>query len=225
MLFFYLAEIVKGLRKKRSPTELKKLFKNIIYSYSEEVILVKDLNYLTSFSLKNGLEIEKIEKKHLQALEPLRKQAGYAGKDPLRTVNEYLDNNCNGLIAKLNGEIIGHIWWGNNKMKSNFTNIMSKFYTKEIKLAPSETYGFDFFITPKYRGGGHAIEMMNHFFSFLRDLGYERTFGCVPADNLPARWTYKVVGYEEIKTVKVRRFFLFIVSRGNRIFFDKEALS
>lgn len=224
MLLLYLTKIKHAFQKKRSLAELIKLFKKAIYSYNEEIILVKDLGDLTRFSLKNRLQVESIEKKYLPTLEVLSKQVGYGGRDPLRKLNEYLDNSCNGLIAKLNGEIIGCIWWGDNKMKSNFSSIISRFYVKEIKLTLSETYGFNFLIAPQYRGSGHAIEFLTKFLSVLRDFGYKRTFGFVASDNLPARWIYMLAGYKEIRKVKVHRILQFIVFRNKKIFFDKEAL-
>lgn len=224
MIYINLTKIKRAFQKKRNLNDLIKLLKRTIYSYSEDIILVKDLNDIKEFPLKNGLEIQSIEKKDIPALLLFRKQAGNYERHSLRSFNEYFKNNCNGLIAKLNGEIIGYIWWGNNKMQTNFSNISSKFYVKEIKLAPSEAYGFDFFIDSKHRGNGRAIDFKTRFFSVLHNMGYERTFGVVEADNIPARWIYKLVGYKEIRKVKVQRFLKFILLRDKKFFFDEEAL-
>jgi len=224
MPFLYLTKSVRAIKKIKNLQELRRFLRKLLYSYQEEIILLKDLNDLTPFSLKDRLQMQSIEKKHLPSLGLIRKQADIGEKYPLKILNEYLDNNCKGFIAELKGEIIGYIWWGNDTMKSDVSDIAFKFYAKEIKLNATDAYGFDFFIDRQYRGNGHAIEFMTNFFSLLHSLGYERTFGYVASDNLPARWIYELVGYKGIRKVKVRRFLQFIVFRDKRLFFDKNAV-
>jgi hypothetical protein len=217
-----LSKKMQTLNKLRNAVGIKGLLKGVIYSYNQEIILEKDLNNSTEFYLKDNLKIERIEKKHLSNLVLLRKEVGIGENTSIKELNEYLNNNCNGFIAKLNGKIIGYIWWRDDKMKSSFGNSVFKFYTKEIKLNPHDTYAFDFLISPQYRGSSHAIEFLSKVLITLKKLGYKKNFGYVAACNLPARWTYKLLGYKEIKIVEVIRFFLFIGFRNKKIFFEND---
>jgi GNAT superfamily N-acetyltransferase len=222
MPFFYITKKISSFRKIKNSIGLSRFLKRLIYSYHEEIMLVKNLNGLRKFSLKNGIETHNLKQEDIPALQLFRAESGIESADSTEEIYECLNNNGNGFIAKLDSKIIGYIWWGDNRLKSSFSDIDFKFYLNEIRLMPTDTYGFDFYISPRYRGGGHAIEFINQVFSILHDLGYKRNFGYVVSDKLPARWTYKLVGYEEIKKVSVRRFLLFIVFRNNKVFFDKK---
>jgi hypothetical protein len=209
--------------KKRSSADVMRSIITLLYSSRDEITLVKDLSDLKEFTTGNRLEVEIIEKKHLAILEQLRKQARN-DPDPKLTLKEYFENKCNGFLAKLNGVYIGYIWWGDSSMQSKFSDAQAAFYAKEIKLSSGETYGFDFFIVPQYRGNGYAIEFFSEFLAILRKSGYEKTFGVVIGDNLPARWIYNLVGYKELSRIKMRRVLQFFVIRKKKISFDREAL-
>lgn len=116
--------------------------------------------------------------------------------------NIYFKNNYNGFIAKLNGNIIGYVWWVNSNMKHPPEVV---FYN--IKLRKDEVYGFNFFIAPRYRGRGNAFEFMNQYTLELKKLGFKRRIGIVAADNSTARWIYKVMEHKEMKSATSKVFF------------------
>ena len=225
MSLFYIAKKLGSFKKTVSSTGLIRFLKGLFFSYHEEILLMKDLNKLESFSFGNRLEVINIKREYISSLRYLRNEPGIINSDIKNELREYFNNNCNGLIAKLKEEIIGYIWWGNNTMKCSFEDsskdIVFKFYLDRIKLKELDIYGFDFFLIPKYRCRGYSIEFLSNFLSLLKNLAYEKTFGYVLSDNLPARWTYRLLGYEEIEKIKIRRFFLFLVFRNKKMYFDR----
>jgi GNAT superfamily N-acetyltransferase len=221
MRFRYLRQKINKFQSLKKSVGLKNLFKMMVCSYREEVILMKDLNDLMSFPFKNDLEIEKIEKKTIKSLLQIRDQSEIDKEDSYKMFNEYLCNNCKGFIAKLKGEIIGYIWWANNTMQSNFSHVAARFYSKEIKLSPTDVYMFDYFIVDRHRGGGNGVEFLSKVLTELKNLGYKRSFGYVVTSNLPAMWLYRLTSFKDMKKVKVLRLFLYLVFRNNRPYFDK----
>jgi GNAT superfamily N-acetyltransferase len=197
----------------------KELSKRLIYSRHEEVILVRDLKDIPGFTSENKLEMRCIAKEHLPQLALFRKQNGVGGEDPVYQLNVYLENGWNGLMADIDGQIIGYGWWGDHKSKFDFDLVGYEYYRKKIDLKPTDMFGFDFYISPRYRKEGNAIKFIHKYFQVLRGLGYERFFTGVRKDNIAAFWLYKTVGGKEVEKITVRRFFLYFLFKNLTFFF------
>jgi hypothetical protein len=195
--------------------------KKIIYRKHIEILLEKDLHENMKLSLEYKLpEITSLERRHLGALEELNKRSDTNRKHLIRVFNDYIKNKSQCFILELKGNIIGYIWCVNNKCGIHSEIIDYKFYRNVLKLKDDEVYLFDALLDPQYRGHHNATEFFLKVFSALKKLGYNRAFGMVLTNNLPARWTYKILGWKDIKKIVERRFFKVFVFKNKKVFLD-----
>ena len=206
---------------------LKKILyalKRLIYMKHVEFLLEKDLHDEIKFSFEYTLpEITSMGERHLNAMGDLCKRSRNK-KYPLRVFDDYLRNNSQCFIIELKDKVIGYVWWVNTTWGSDSKILDSRFYRNELKLKEDEVYLFDALIDPQYRGGHNSLELFLKVFSALKKQGYKRAFGSVRPENTPARWIYKLLGYDDIKKVVERRFFQLLVFKGGKIFFDLSSL-
>lgn len=220
MVFNYLIRKINWIKKVYKRYGFITLFKKTIYQRHVDIIISeKILSEIPLFKIKNRLEIVPIQKRHLDILNDFCMPYDLYERDPKIEFNEYFKNGCEGFLAKLNGNIIGYQWWGKNDTGTDFRD-QNINYLSKTKMKKEEVYLFDYFLNPKYRGGGNAIAFSLKVFSILKNIGYQRALGSVDADNRPARWSYKITGCIEIKRVSVHRLFLFIVFRGMKLSLD-----
>jgi GNAT superfamily N-acetyltransferase len=132
-----------------------------------------------------------------------------------------LENDYTCFIARCKGSIIGYVWWCDFNVSSKFHDLDVKVIRDTIKLKDDDVYCSDYFISPEYRGGGNSNEFFCKVLSALKEIGYNRALGVVPAQNRAARWTYKIVGYSEIKSIADRRLFTYIVLKDRELYFDR----
>jgi GNAT superfamily N-acetyltransferase len=199
---------------------LLKAAKVIIFIiYKQNVMLVlleKDLNQKIQFSLNYKLEVQRIEEKHREVLQEfIKKHSDEEDIAPVDKINDYFANNYEGFIGLIQGEVIGYFWWVNNKIVQKNHPDLTVF---NIRLKNDAVYGFDFVIIRQYRGSGNATEFLYKVHSALIQLGYNRIFGVVLPDNIPAAWLYKLFGFKDVKKIISRRFFYFILFINNLIF-------
>jgi len=190
--------------------------KHFIYHSSQETLCQKDFSQIINIP-KFKLEIETVNESNRDTLTEF--VVNNYNKNMYRNwISYFYKNNYNGFVASLNRNIIGYIWWWAND-KSTKPPPEINFYN--IKLKKDDVYMFNFFIAPQYRGKGNAIEFMSMVFSELKKIGYNRTTGIVGSNYLPARWTYRVVGYKDIRSVTKRNFFFSRISYLEKAIFIK----
>jgi len=192
--------------------------KHFIYYRSQEIVCQKDLSQIINIG-NHKLEIEPINETNKNTLREFVEK-NY-NKNMYKNWPEYFyKNNYKGFIAMLYGKIIGYIWWWNN---DNSMKPPPEIIFYNIKLDKDNVYMFNFFIAPQYRGGGNAIEFMTRVFSELKKLGYNWTTGIVGPNYLPARWTYNIVGYKDIKTITGRHIFFGRIAYLEKAIFIKNS--
>lgn len=224
MAFLDLNKKFELIKKAYKHNGLTKLLKKSIYVRTEELINEIDINAERRVSLKNELEIQSMEEKHMEDLLEIYKQADIYDDDPRDLISRYFKNNCKCFIATRNNNFIGHTWWGNNKMRFEFDSPDFRFIRDEIELKDDDAYMWDFFIVPKERSGGYAFEFMSKVLLALNKEGYNRVTGCVPLTPVfrSARWIYSLLGAKEVKRIVVRKIFAYmLVFKGKRLYFNK----
>jgi GNAT superfamily N-acetyltransferase len=105
---------------------------------------------------------------------------------------------CRCLILFHERDLVGHYWWVDHTAGKRHRHVMRY----GIDLADGDVYGFDYFITPRYRGNGNATTFLQCIEQELRGLGYRRVWGYVEADNTPARWLFSISGYTVVNRVQ-----------------------
>jgi GNAT superfamily N-acetyltransferase len=192
---------------------LKKV-KLLFYHRFLEIRNKNDLSQEIALTRDCKLEIETINESNRDAV------AEFGGKYYIKNLYKkwtryYYKNNYKGFVASLQGNIIGYLWWWSNS-SSDKLPIELNFY--DLRLEKNEVYMADCFIAPKYRGSGNAIEFINRVSLELKKLGYTQATGVYVADNLPAKWTYKVLGYNNIEYFVIHIFLNCIVYNEKAIF-------
>jgi GNAT superfamily N-acetyltransferase len=192
----------------------------VIYQQLPDLIILKrDLNDKINL-VSDRMTIQCIEAHHFEDLAKLH--SDIHSKSFMIEFEEYQKNNCFGYMARIQGSIIGHIWWADHRMGYEFKDPDTMFMRRKLKLNRKDAYLFDYFIAPKSRGGGNSIEFLNKVLLSLRESGYTTIIGCVKEHNFPAKWTYSILGFKNIQKVHIYRLFLFFVIRGDKLFFDFE---
>lgn len=199
---------------------LKNTLQRLVYNSHEEILLAKDLTAATDIPSPHDLKVSVIDRTCLPRMALFRKEAGIGGEDPLPALTAYLDNGFYGFLAEINGEIIGYIWWGDTKTKFDFDPQGYGFYARQVKMAPTDTFGFDLFMAPKNRNAKIALEFLSRAFFAAQKLGYLRNYGYVVDKNMPARWIYSAAGFKEIGRIKVRRIFVYFLFKNKNYFKD-----
>ena len=114
----------------------------------------------------------------------------------------YLDNGYHALLAELDGELVGHIWWHDHRLERR--RIHPHLVRYGLELDQGQVWGFDLYLLPESRGRGTSNDFFALFRRHLRDLGYSRVYGHVDAKNTPAVWLHKLQGYRKVKAVEGR---------------------
>jgi GNAT superfamily N-acetyltransferase len=78
-----------------------------------------------------------------------------------------------------------------------------------IDLGPDEVYMFDMQVDPKERGNSLTTWFLTSVLFRLRDNDYNKAYGYFAAQNVPALWVHRLIGYEEKPHFVVQRFLLY----------------
>jgi hypothetical protein len=128
----------------------------------------------------------------------------------------YLDNGYRVLLAEMEGQIVGHIWWHDHRLDR--AQLHPQLLRYGLELKPGEVWSFDLWLLERYRGGGGSNDFFALFRQHLRQAGYARVWGSVDSAYLPAVWLHKIQGYRAVKTVEARLFFGAVLWSGGRLY-------
>lgn len=77
---------------------------------------------------------------------------------------------------------------------------------------PGETYAFDAFIDPAYRGHNLAAPLQRFLQQTLKREGCTKVYGNYYDDNIPAMWMHRMLRFKELPKRQVSRFFFLVQS-------------
>jgi GNAT superfamily N-acetyltransferase len=109
-----------------------------------------------------------------------------------------------GFVLTNKGEILGDLWWVENK-NGVAGSIHPDLDWLRIQLGPEDVYLFDMYLMKEHRGGGTARLLMGGALRHLKEKGYKNAYGYYISHNIPALWTHRMLGYEELSRVEVKR--------------------
>lgn len=181
------------------------LFKKVV-CWNREIIVVE--KNLFKFNLKSKSDIDA----NLEFINITKKSAHKSKKltYPLRSRQLKLRNNLiNGyqtFAVTKNSEVLGDLWYvGRNNLEEKCSHPDLKWLN--LKLAPKEAYLFDMYIDPQKRGGGLVNYLFSRSLEALKTQGFAKVYGFYEADNFPALWMHRTMGYEEIERLKLKKLF------------------
>lgn len=215
----------KRLKKTYKTVGFKKFLKNLFYKKHEEILIGVDLNKRPEFSSKKDLKIQRIGIKDQNVLLDFYRTSNSSELYPISRIENCFASGGKCFIAMRKNKIIGHFWWGNNKMNFKYLDPASRNVGDTFGLKDDDALAIDFFIIPEERGQGTVLEFFPKVLIELNKLGYQRCFGLVLPDNRGARWTYKLLGHIDFKRIVLHRILNYIVLIDKKIYFSPPFLS
>jgi ribosomal protein S18 acetylase RimI-like enzyme len=192
---------------------IKKIFP-YIYSRRTEICSQNHLNEKLLSVSNPKLKIEIVNESDNEAFREFGKKKYNNEKFFNKLEKYYWKNKYRVFIATFQENIIGFVsCWANDNL-----NPPPELIFYNIRLKQNEIYMADLFIAPQYRGGGKALEFLKRVFLELKNEGYNKTMGIVNSNNISAKWTYKLLGYQDTKTYKVHIFFNSLIYNDSAIF-------
>lgn len=109
-----------------------------------------------------------------------------------------------GFALTRTGDVIGDIWYVENTGGSA-GRIHPDLTWLDLHLAADDVYMFDMYLMKEHRGGGTARVLLIGALQQLKEKGYRRAYGYYVTHNIPALWMHRMLGYEELSRIEVRR--------------------
>lgn len=124
-------------------------------------------------------------------------------------VSKNFKNGYRGFAVIKGGEIVGDIWYCTSEGAGPRFRHPDLEWLEwvGIKLGKSDVYLFEMFVKTQERGGGLVNFMLWSALNALRNRGFKRAYGYFAADNIPALWVHRTLGYKELERIKISRVF------------------
>lgn len=163
-----------------------------------DIVLIKELDESGDAPLRSRLQVSAHDGGDPAFLDRIP-ATWRADPDQVALLRIYARRGYRALFAEMEGTIVGHMWWVDGRAANLQPHPHLTRYG--VRLGPREAWAFNFFLDPRYRGGGNANEFLARFERHLRRRGFERVWGVVASDNKPARWLYSLCGWRPQKVV------------------------
>lgn len=198
-----IARLRSSLRERGAQGTISRILGSLREGLDEEEMLVmtKDLEEIVVPRHLDRLQVEELDRSHLQGLREVNRRRGMPQADTY--MENSLDSGFHGFVAISDGDLVGYYWWVDRTNRPSHPDAWR--LGKGFKLGPGDVYGGSLFLLDEFRGEGRADEFLFRIESALRDLGYTRIWGYVEKGNRAARWMYRVHGYRPVRWVRVRR--------------------
>jgi len=201
---------------------LVKALTKYIFSSNEMLFHEFYLDKVKSWEAPKAITFERFSENEMTLLGEALLEMDFPSEFTLREANERLQNGYFLYVAKKGGKIIGFRWSGVNRCYIPYFNAT-------IHLRRDETYGFNTYIHPAYRGMGILNALKEHSFRELRQFGYRRDIGGYFSWNRAIRKAHEKFGSQHIGSVKFGYIctikYVFNSVRTNKIVFHDGPLS
>ncbi len=112
----------------------------------------------------------------------------------------YFDNNYRAVMAMLDGEPVGYVWWTDAQIGTEECQ-HPHVIRYEIDMGEGDVWGFDMHILMAQRGASTSGDFFGLFRRHLHSKGYRVLWGAAQKDNRPALWLHRMQRFEEAMTV------------------------
>jgi GNAT superfamily N-acetyltransferase len=131
----------------------------------------------------------------------------YASKNRHLRVSKNFNKGYRGFAIIKGEEIVGDIWYCTTEGTAR------KFRHPDlewlewvgIQIGEKDVYLFEMYVKTGERGGGLVNFMLWNALNALKEKGYKRAYGYCTADNIPALWVHRTLGYKELERIKMHR--------------------
>jgi GNAT superfamily N-acetyltransferase len=133
----------------------------------------------------------------------------YPSKSRLMRVSKNFKKGYRGFGVVKGGEVVGDIWYCTRGGPGQAVRHpdLEWFAWFGVELGEKDLYMFEMYVKPQERGGGLVNFLHGSALRALREKGFERVYGYCTADNIPALWVHRTLGYKELGRLKMHRLF------------------
>lgn len=173
------------------------------FSVSREIIPVTmDLNSLKPLTFST-------EKRSFKLIEILKDRVEntrliFHLKSRYLKMLKNLDKGYQGFAIVKGDEVIGDIWYV-SLTQSKTVMKYPDLKLLNIHLNEKDVYMFDMYLKPEERGGGMVNFLLSGALNALKNKGFLKVYGYYTADNIPALWVHRTLGYQELTRLKWQR--------------------
>ena len=111
------------------------------------------------------------------------------------------------------GKVLGDLWYV-TRQSGRFDPPHPHLGWFGIDLGPRQAYMFDMWVDPGERGNALTTWFLGSVLHEQRRRGLEKVYGYFAAQNVPALWVHRLIGYQELPRFIVRRFLLYETARA-----------
>jgi GNAT superfamily N-acetyltransferase len=130
------------------------------------------------------------------------------------TFRDRLARDYTGLIAVLDGEMVGWIWCADPRRHPDHPEIQRY----RVPDGDADVYGFDLVLAEEHRGQGNATALLDEIHAALAALGYRAMWGYVESDNVASRWLFTISGHTVVGRSRGRRILSRLLILDRRVY-------
>lgn len=176
-----------------------------LYKYEEAVPVEKELSTLRPVKAPAGGAPELVELgpenfHSLSLTYPLRSRRERAGN--------YFARGYRSFAMVREGKVLGDLWYV-TRQSARAETPHPHLGWFGIDLGPQQAYMFDMYVHPTERGNALTTWFLGSVLHELRRRKVEKVYGYFAAQNVPALWVHRLIGYHERPRFIVRRFLLY----------------
>lgn len=167
----------------------------------EAVPVVKQLAELKP--LPRDLEQDGFRILHLDAPGDLDHTLEYSLKSREARAQLFLRRGYQSIVLAEGSEVIGDVWYaapGHSRVDGVHPH--ARWFGFDMADA---VYMFDMHVETGRRAKGLSTLFWGTTLHRMRDRGFQRVYGYFDADNTPALWVHRLLGYEELPRYRVQR--------------------
>src|SRR5690606_24686791 len=125
-----------------------------------DIVLIKELDESGDAPLRSRLQVSAHDGGDPAFLDRIP-ATWRADPDQVALLRIYARRGYRALFAEMEGTIVGHMWWVDGRAADTQSHPHLTRYG--VRLGPREPWAFNFFLDPRYRGGGNANEFLARF--------------------------------------------------------------
>jgi len=120
----------------------------------------------------------------------------------------FFDRGWSAFAVVKDDQVIGDVWVAApGRSRVPYVHPHVDFFG--FQLGDHGVYMFDMYVVPDERGKAISTSFLLCALHRLAGRGYHRAYGYFAADNVPALWVHRMLGYEERPRVTLKRYGLF----------------
>jgi GNAT superfamily N-acetyltransferase len=128
-----------------------------------------------------------------------------------RRAHRYLRSGYGGVAVLRGDRVVGDVWYV-TLADARLPHVHADVSALKIDLDATTAYLFDMYIEPEQRGMALSTALFRAVFATLRARGFTTAVGYYAGTNRPALWMHRVLGYREVRRVRIIRAFRRVVS-------------